>query len=155
MSLVYLSGGITGLTHNEAANWRESVSKQLGELSGGKIKTLSPMRGKRYLDNGQAIERFNDSKAALSTKQTIYTRDRNDTRRSDAILVNLLGATKVSIGTVMEIAWADAFEKPIVVVMEESNIHQHPILNEAARIIVPSLDIGVQLIYQILRDDSF
>jgi hypothetical protein len=35
------------------------------------------------------------------------TRDRFDATRCDVLLVNLLGAERVSIGTMMEVAWAD------------------------------------------------
>jgi nucleoside 2-deoxyribosyltransferase len=135
--LIYLSGPITGITFGEASDWRDYTFRRFLELSGGKIKTLSPMRGKRYLDNNKPIDKFNDHrKQVLSSKRMIYTRDRQDTFRADAVLVNLIGATKVSIGTVIEIAWADANNVPIIVAMEESNIHRHPILDECCGVIV-------------------
>jgi nucleoside 2-deoxyribosyltransferase len=154
--LIYLSGGITGLTHGEAANWREQVGKVFTDMSNGQIRTLSPMRGKRYLDTGKPIDTFNDkNKKMLSHKESIYTRDRNDVKRCDLMLVNLLEAPRVSIGTCIEFGWADAFDKPIIVAMEETNIHSHPILNECANIIVPTLEDAVELSYHILRDDTF
>jgi len=68
----------------------------------------------------------------LSGPRGIMTRDRFDATRCDVLLVNLLGATKVSIGTCMEIAWADLKRTPIVVAMEpEGNPHEHCMITEA------------------------
>jgi len=39
-------------------------------------------------------------------------RDRFDVQTCDLLLVNLLGATSVSIGTMFELAWTDAWRKP-------------------------------------------
>jgi len=43
----------------------------------------------------------------------------------------LRDAPRVSIGTVMEIAWAFGNNVPVVCIMEEGNIHTHPMINEA------------------------
>jgi len=59
------------------------------------------------------------------------TRDYFDCTTCDILIVNLLGYTRVSIGTVMEIAWAHAHRIPIICIMEEGNIHDHPMINEA------------------------
>jgi hypothetical protein len=50
----------------------------------------------------------------------------------------------------MEIAWARAFQIPVVIVMEEDNIHQHAMLS-FGNIIVPTLEEGLQAIIQILK----
>ncbi len=43
----------------------------------------------------------------------------------------MLSAQKVSIGTVMEIAWAKAFQIPVIVIMEkEGNLHDHPMIRD-------------------------
>lgn len=71
------------------------------------------------------------------------------------LLVNFLGAKEVSIGSVMEIAWANSFRKPIALVMEKSNPHNHSMirrvsdfiasdLNEAIEIVTAALEVGVQ-----------
>jgi hypothetical protein len=48
----------------------------------------------------------------LSCARGITTRDYNDCKRCDILVANFLGADKISIGTVMEIAWAKAFPNP-------------------------------------------
>ena len=70
--------------------------------------------------------------------------------RCDMVLMNLLGATKVSIGSMIELGWADAFRKPVVLVIEEGNCHMHAIVQEIAGFIVPTLDQGIEVVKSIL-----
>lgn len=149
--LVYLAGPITGITYGESTGWREQVKDMLDES----ILTLSPMRGKQAIKerskNGAVAMTYEDS--PLSSAKGINVRDYNDCTRADAIFVNFLGATKVSIGTVMEIAWARAFNIPVVCVMEKDNIHQHAMLNYACGFIVDNLDEGVAILEALLLPD--
>ena len=79
-------------------------------------------------------------------------RDYNDVKRCDALLVNLLGLTKPSLGTTMELAWAYMLQKPAVVVMEkEGNPHDnHPMLMQAMPFRVETLEEGIDTIAVIL-----
>lgn len=126
---VYLAGPITGLSYGGANEWRDAFAEQL-EARG--VRGLSPMRGKSYLDHEERIwDSYEDS--LLSSQKSIVTRDRNDATTCDLLVVNLLGATRVSIGTMVELGWADAHRVPIVVVMEESgNPHDHAFVRELA-----------------------
>lgn len=74
-----------------------------------------------------------------------------DVRRSDAILFNLLGAEKVSIGTMIEYGWASAFYKPIITVMENAkgekrNVHEHLIIRRLSGFRVETLDEGLAVV---------
>ena len=40
-------------------------------------------------------------------------------QRCDVVLMYLIGAKKVSIGTMIEAGWADAYRKPVVLVLED------------------------------------
>lgn len=73
------------------------------------------MRGKKYLANEKDIKDSYE-KYPLSCQKGITCHDRMDIMRCDIIIVNFLGAKRVSIGTVMEITWADAWRKPIIIV---------------------------------------
>ena len=76
----------------------------------------------------------------LSSQRGITICDRFDCMRADLILVNLLGAERPSLGTVIEIAWADSKRIPIVVVMEErGNVHDHAMLRELCPLRVDTL----------------
>jgi hypothetical protein len=51
----------------------------------------------------------------------------------------------------MEIAWADMLRKPIVVVMEPENVHQHAMIKESVGFITDNLDEAVDLVIQLLK----
>lgn len=151
---VYLAGAISGLTYDQGQDWRVEAAIKLAEKG---INGYSPLRAKEYLKDVGAIEQsyeFSEQPlACLSTDRGIMTRDRYDVMTADAILFNLLGATtRVSIGTCIEFGWADAFRKPIVLVMErEGNIHEHPMVRESVGFRVETLDAGISVLDRILN----
>lgn len=143
---VYLSGPITGLTFNNCTDWRDYARKALKRHS---IQGISPMRGKEYLANAGIITDGQPAVLAnaMSQDQAIVTRDRWDTSRCDFMLCNLLGAKSVSIGTMVEIGWADAYRVPVVLVMEPAgNIHEHAFVRQLSGYRVETLDEGLELI---------
>lgn len=150
---VYLAGPITGLSYDGCTDWREHAIQHLDQFN---IQGLSPLRGKTYLKNEKSIsDNYNESENALivamSGQRGIYERDRFDCHRADLVLVNLLGAKRVSIGTVMEIAWAAQNNTPIVLVMEkEGNIHEHSMLREAVAFRVDNLEDALHIAVTIL-----
>ncbi len=133
--LLYLAGPITGVSFGDCTDWRDSVAKKLPPH----IIGVSPLRGKQFLNKESSIKDSYENHP-LASQKGITVRDRFDVMRADAILVNLLGAKKVSIGTVMEIAWADLLRKPIIVAMEPENIHSHSMLRESSNYLVPTLE---------------
>lgn len=147
---VYLAGPISGCSYKGATDWREYIVQLLPD----NIRGLDPMRGKSYLTGEVSLDPKLQEDIYIEIPGTrakgVLTRDRFDVMRSDLLFVNLLGAKRVSIGTVMEIAWADIWRIPVILVMEEDNIHQHGMLTEAVGFIVDNLDDGIQLIRDIL-----
>lgn len=146
--LVYLAGPITGISYQESLDWRKYVASRFPP----NITCLNPLRGKKYLV-GETIIGSNFDHHPLSTPQGIDCRDRNDITRSDLIFVNFLGAKIVSIGTVMEIAWADILRKPTIIVMEEDNIHYHKMIRGVVGFIVSDIDQAVQIALTTLLPD--
>ena len=144
---VYLAGIISGASYGDAIGWREWAAKELA-LAG--ITGASPMRWKSHLNDEDVLDPMGYSGNVLSAPKGIITRDRWDVMTCDLIIANLLHAEKVSIGTVMEIAWADLLRKPIITVMEDDNIHHHCMLNPASGFIVPTLDDAVRIAKRIL-----
>lgn len=148
---VYLAGPITGLTYSETINWREIATKEF-KFCG--IDAYSPMRNKGYLDNGKPIDpvQTRDLSKILSTNKAIVSRDYNDVSNSDCLLVNLLGATKVTIGTVAEMAWAHQLRKPIVCTIEQdgTNIHEHAFIQEFINFRVNNLADAIRTCCHIL-----
>lgn len=148
---VYLAGPIAGCSYEGCADWRHYMCR---ELVGSGIRTLSPLRCKYLLKNLSIISGSGEEyaeKGPLYSARGVLTRDRFDATRCGVLCVNLLGARKVSIGTVMEIAWADLIRTPIVCAIESSgNVHEHLMLREAVGFRVTSLDEAVKTIKAIL-----
>ncbi len=147
MRCVYLAGPITGLTFTGACEWRDWVTVALRLESHRYPRTthlhpLSPMRDKDQFicDPRQVLpSTWDEGKAAVH-------RDLLDIRRSDAVLVNLLGASRVSLGTMCELGYAYAERKFILVVMEPDNPHDHVFVTELASQIVPTLDDALRVL---------
>lgn len=123
MTTVYLAGGISHNTYDEATNWRKLAAERLAVHY---IDTLDPMRGKvqEQWDDGGA----NFDYPGFSTND-IFTRDLADIRESDILLVNL--TTAKSVGTPFEMGYAYARTIPLFVVAEPS-LQRHPFVCECA-----------------------
>jgi hypothetical protein len=159
---VYLCGPINGCTYEECAmGWRKQVHDELSRPSGSyqgvgdvhlwqpneAIEVFSPMRGKEFLKGWDGIltgQSYDEN--PISTKQAILGRDRYDTFNADLLFCNLIGAQIVSIGSMVEIGWADAKRIPIIICMEkEGNIHDHSFVKGLATYWVHSVDDGIRL----------
>lgn len=144
---VYLAGPIKGRTYGDATEWRNAAIEDLARHG---IVGLSPLRAKNYL---QGIGVLGDSyqESVLSCDRGITTRDRLDATTCDVLFVNFLGATSVSIGTCMEIAWADANRIPIVVCIETlGNVHDHGMIRDCTGFRVQTLSEGLDIVVAIL-----
>jgi nucleoside 2-deoxyribosyltransferase len=150
---VYLAGPIKSLTYAGATSWRELAKEMLADYG---IDGISPMRGKQYLIGatsvGQDALKDEYKNYPLSTNKAILSRDFMDCTKSDLILVNLLGAKSVSMGTVLEIGWAHQARVPVVVVIEDdgSNPHEHGMLMECCNFRVNSLNEAISVTAHIL-----
>ena len=148
--MVYLSGPINGLNYGEATSWREYVTACFPPH----IQGVSPMRAKRYLNDGSKLGQ-NPYNFPMATDRAINGRDHADTVKADAILVNLLGATTVSIGTAMEIAWAWDHKVHVVVAMEpEGNLHDHPMIRDCITVRVASLDEAIEAVIALVSPNE-
>ena len=153
---VYLAGPITGLSYHAARNtWREEFSTLLPEH----IHPVSPMRAKEFLSNEQVLAGDPDMypEHALATPSGIVTRDRNDISNCDAMVACFLGAKqRVSIGTCLEFGWADAYRKPIVMVVEaangegQDNVHLHAFLTEVSGYRVTTIEEAAHIVTHLL-----
>lgn len=96
---VFLSGGMTGLTHDEMTGWRERIKRYTKFYD---IKVISPtdyfMCGYDYLDEPKES----------------FTFDTYWVRHSDVIIANMNKPN--SIGTAQELMLAYELNKPIIVI---------------------------------------
>jgi nucleoside 2-deoxyribosyltransferase len=157
MSKIYLAGPITAGSYAGVTEWRDYVRQQMigycSKLSPGNenyIHCFSPMRHKEYLlQETNIADTYEEN--ITSSQKGITTRDRFDATRADILFVNLLGATRVSIGTMIELGWADANRIPIVLVMEKSgNIHDHGMVREICGFRTDNLDEAISAAAKIL-----
>jgi len=147
--LVYLCGPISGLSYDDARDgWRRRVATEL-ERAG--VGCLSPMRFKDYLSSESSLAAAGYAGHVLSTPRGIVARDRYDTQRCDLVFCNLLGAERVSIGSMIEFGWCDSMRIPLLVCMEdEGNLHDHAMVREIADYITPTVEAGVAVVRAIL-----
>lgn len=144
--LIYLAGPILGTSYGIATDWRNFVRQKLP----AEYICLSPMRGKEYLKNEAVITKSLHGGHPLSTPRGINTRDRNDVIRADLVLVNFIGAENISIGTCIELGWADMLRKPIIIAMEDTNVHYHKMVRDIAGYIFPTLEEAANMVVTVL-----
>ena len=116
MFTVYLAGPIEGCTDKQAYVWRTLTKDCLEEFG---IECVVP---ERQVEN-----------------ESITDRDRRYIANSDAVLMFLKGATRVSIGTMIEAGWADILGVPIFLVQNPGGLHDHHMLKEVAHSVHRSL----------------
>ena len=145
---VYLAGPIKGQTYQQCTEVRERIANKLTNVG---IVALSPMRGKEYLESEEYKASIQDNYESfpLSTMKGIVCRDHNDVRNCNAVLMDLREATQVSIGTMIEVGWSNAYGKPIVLLMEKDNIHKHGMLTEIVDFWVQDEDLAIYILTQL------
>ncbi len=113
--LVYLAGPITGLSFEGATDWREWAKRELADVG---LVGLSPLRAKNYL---AGVKKIDDAYPdfGMSTEQAITARDRFDCQRAGMVIFNFLGAEKASVGSCIEVGWADSARVPSILVLED------------------------------------
>jgi len=125
MQKIYLAGPIEGCSFEECTGWREEFIKLMPDT----VQCLSPMREKvaahHSKNNVDCLVTH-----LMSSSKGIMVRDYYDCHRSDLIVANFIGSNRVSIGTVMELAWAWHARIPTIVIISENNLHNHCMLNE-------------------------
>lgn len=145
---IYLVGPITGQSVAGVLDWR------------GQLKEALP--NDLFLD--PAIAPFDASKvtaeSSVSIPETlrrlehgrfVLDRNRRLLRSADVVLANFLQShDRVSIGSVGELFWANAYGKPVVIVRRPvADVHDHAMLNAIASRICNSLDEGVRALREL------
>ncbi len=158
---IYLAGPMTGLTlHAATHGWRAEFQRILVKQSAdhaGRYRDAphmfdlyTPLRGHEYLD-GDTVLNGEYKLDALTTQSGMFYRDRNDVRECDVMVACFLEEKGNSIGTCMEIGWADAFQRPLIMVAHPDSPHRtHPLLRHAACYIVDDLEDAARVCSSIL-----
>lgn len=149
---IYLAGPISGLTYDGAQSWRDRAVELLDNIG---LEGYSPLRAKGYLKSAGVIEQSYED-TPLSTDHGITTRDRWDVQTADAVLFYLRDSgPRVSVGTMIEVGWADARRIPIIVVIEKSgNVHDHPMVRDCTGFRLESLEEAIQVLDRIFNSQN-
>ena len=130
MVKVYLAGPMEGCSDDEMLVWRRAATLSFNEG----IKAISPVRI--------------DSKFTTA----IITQNQYDVRECDVTLAYLpksISDRRCSYGTICEIAWAHAQNKPVVIVSDDPYVHDHPVIQEIG-VHFDELNPAVEYINQLL-----
>jgi nucleoside 2-deoxyribosyltransferase len=133
---IYLAGPISGKGYNEVVSTYQSKIKMFKEWG---YDVFCPMTGKSYLRNEIEFKSHGLDEFPVSTNHAIFERDKWMVSQCDIVFADLSNSgERISIGTIMEIAWASLLGKHTVLVLPESNIHKHAFVLEGADIIFPT-----------------
>ncbi len=138
---VYCAHPISGLTWDAVVDYYNGIKAKLEDIG---LDVFQPMTGKGEI-RSEVNGRFQsvDFKSAVASNHAIFERDQWMVRNSDILYLDLTGADAVSIGCMMELAWAALLGKYTVVVMEKGNIHRHAFVVEAADIFFDNEDAAL------------
>lgn len=136
---IYLARPFSGFDAHEVREYMNNVGQVLKRAG---YEILSPMAKKDFLTGVLRNEGYHDP---VASNHAIFERDRwMVTNQADVVLVDLSEASVISIGCVMELAWASLLGKHTVVVMGPDNVHRHAFVIEAADIIFEDLEVALE-----------
>ncbi len=111
--LVYLAGPIDGVQRQEALDWREGVSRRLNQAG---VSTFSPA-------HAFSVVHFvgSNSSSNKATARAVTEINRYAISQSSVVLA-YLPKDRITIGTIREIEYAISIGKPVVVLVEHTDI---------------------------------
>lgn len=129
---IYLVRPISGCTFQEVTQGYKETANIL--LNHG-YQVLHAMMGKEDLQQNDEVFKNHGYTHPVATDRAILGRDRWMVKKADIVFANFLGAKRVSIGSMMELAWAHDHGKHVVIAMEKDNIHRHAFVTGCADIL--------------------
>ena len=133
---IYIAHPISGGSATEVYKWFDDTANTLMNFG---FDVMSPLLGKGHLRTELKF-RAEGYNHPLSTNHAIYERDKWMCERADVVLTDLSGTERVSIGCMMEMAWAAAAGVHTICVMPKENVHRHAFVLEAADIVFETFD---------------
>lgn len=141
---IYLAGPIGGLAFDEIeAKYAEKV-KRLEKY----YDVMVPIVAHSCLRGEDGLKTHGFVNPVISD-HAIVERDRWMVTKSDLLLADLAYADRVSIGTMMELAWAHDHGLHTVTVMEPGNIHEHAFVLEASDVVFSNLEDALDYLISI------
>lgn len=137
---IYTAGSITGQSGDYVLEYFQNLKFVLESFG---YDVIHPMIAKGYFRNEKKFASKGYVHKPQSTNHAIVERDRWMVYRCDVLYCNLTSAKIVSIGSVMELAWAHHMGKHTVLAMQSDNIHQHAFVLEASDIVFETTDEAI------------
>jgi|TARA_B110000263_G_C14993815_1_gene367209 nucleoside 2-deoxyribosyltransferase len=112
---VYLAGPIEGCDLNEITYWRKLCHQGFSDF----IIGVNPFRAEMDADTKESRKR-------------IVMKNYMDTKNCDLIFAYLpkeINERRPSYGTTFEIAWGYSMQKPVVIVSNDKQVHNHPLMD--------------------------
>lgn len=150
---IYCCHPISGLSSDAVFEYYEYIESVLTEYG---YNVFTPMHGKDILRTELEFKSA-DYRNPVSTNHAIFNRDRWMVGQADVVYANLFGTARVSIGAVMELAWASDLHKHVVLCVEEFNIHRHAFVLEAADVVFAEASEALHYLKQLtgkVKQDS-
>lgn len=148
MKTVYLAGPIKDCTKSQANDWRRETADALASFGLVGISPLrcEPLIGPRYTAN------YSDPKFGLP--HAIKAKNSYDVRSCDITLAYLPklmdGVPHQSYGTIIELAWAHAYGKLVVLVTTDPEVREHPVINASSDWVLDDLEEAIEVCAGIL-----
>ena len=133
---IYLAGYIHGERIKECSEWRDRIKAHYTYRDTKNIRILDPLHGK----NTSTITP--DGLKSDMPARAVLQRDMLSVQEADLIIANMdrFGEERVSVGTIMEIAWGFVFAKPIIIITDEQQYTEHPFLFSMKSALYDSVD---------------
>lgn len=144
---VYLAGPVLGMTEDQANDWRKLADNDLADFGIVGISPLrcEPIHGETY-EAGYPDERFGTARAIMSKNMF-------DVKQCDMVLAYIPKpepGKHHSWGTMQELAWGRAFDKPVILVSDDPEIRNHPVINASCGWVLDNLEDAIAVAVGIL-----
>jgi nucleoside 2-deoxyribosyltransferase len=139
---VYLAGPILGCDKDEANTWRHEVA---AKLAAHNIVGISPLR--------RQLEPSHKGKYGLGTRKTTGSKNIFDVKNCDmtlAYLPKMPEGRHQSYGTLLEIGWAYALGKSVILVTDDPEVRDHMVIDFCANWVTDTLEKGTEIAINIL-----
>ena len=140
--LVYLAGPVDGVQRKEALDWREDVSQRLNRAG---ISTFSPA-------HAFSVTYFGGNGPSNKVTARAVTEINRYAISQSSVVLAYLPKDRITIGTIREIEYAISISKPVVVLVEHTDIS---FLSLYDTIQVSNWDEAIGAIIEILLTGSF
>jgi nucleoside 2-deoxyribosyltransferase len=129
---VYIGGAISHLSVDEAYTRLNDIKTTLINTKGYKDVTHSLEDVYLHLAADEVVKPKGYTDSFWTSDISVVNRCLTRIKSCDTVIFNFLGVDKVSIGSVYELAVAREYDKYIIVLMEDDNIHQHCFITQHA-----------------------